>query len=444
MNRWFEAFSIYRDPRVISILFLGFSSGVPLALTFSTLSVWLEEAGVSKTAIGLFALAGTPYTFKFLWAPLVDRLHIPLLTSWLGRRRGWAIATQLALMPAVLGLGAADPSRNPGITSLLALLVAFCSASQDIVIDAYRVEILEERQYGAGAAAVVFGYRLGMLASGAGALYLASRMSWFHVYAIMAGLVTVGMATILLSREPQCQARSLSFQQGGCPGEDPPGNGRPVGWKGEAVAWLREAAISPLADFLGRRGWLLILLFIMLYKFGDSLAGVMANPFYLEMGFSKTEIAQVSKLFGMGATIAGGFLGGVVVSRLGIPRSLLICGVLQMLSNLTFALQALVGRDLTLLALAVGMENLTGGMGTAAFVAYLSSLCNFAYTATQYALLSSFMSFARTLLSSTGGWLADQMTWVSFFLVSTAAALPGLILLLWMMHRFRPQAAPAT
>jgi PAT family beta-lactamase induction signal transducer AmpG len=442
MKRWLEALSVYRDPRVVSIVLLGFSSGLPLALTFSTLSVWLEEAGVSKSTIGLFALVGMPYTFKFLWAPVVDQVRVPLLGAWLGRRRGWAVTSQLALMLAVVGLGAADPARNAGLTSILAFLVALCSATQDIVIDAYRVEILQERQYGAGAAAIVFGYRLGMLTSGAGALYLASQMGWFQVYVVMAGLVMVGILTIALSPEPRASLNGGPDRGRQTVPEDSSAAPDRSSWRWKGVVWLRAAVISPMEDFVGRRGWLLILLFIMLYKLGDALAGVMANPFYLETGFTKTEIAQISKLFGMAATIAGGFLGGVMVGRLGIPRSLLVCGVLQMLSNLTFAVQALVGRDLTLLAVAIGTENLTGGMGTAAFVAYLSSLCNFAYTATQYALLSSFMSFARTLLASSGGWLADQLTWVSFFLVSTVAALPGLILLLWMLGRLRPEPAP--
>ncbi|MBC8318998.1 MAG: AmpG family muropeptide MFS transporter [Desulfobulbaceae bacterium] len=416
---WLESVRVYSNRRVLSILFLGFSSGLPLALTFGTLSLWLAEAGVSKTNIGLFALAGTPYTFKFLWAPLVDRMPLPFLTRRLGRRRSWALVTQVFLMAAIFSLGATDPSSNAYFTALLALMVAFCSATQDIVIDAYRVEILEENQYGAGAAMIVLGYRIGMLVSGAGALYLASFFGWFAAYAFMGCLVMVGMVTVLLNPEPI--------------------NSSPLQREDGLVAWIRDAVIAPFSEFMGRKGWLLILLFILLYKFGDALAGVMSNPFYLELGFSKIDIANISKAFGLAATIIGGIIGGMLVSRMGIVKSLVVCGLLQMFSNLMFVYLAMKGHNLAVLTATIAIENLSGGMGTAAFVGYLSGLCNVAYTATQYALLSSFMAFGRTLLSSTGGWFADQLSWVSFFLLTTAAAIPGLLLLAWMARRF-PQA----
>ena len=424
VRRWLEAAAVYRDPRVIAIMFLGFSSGLPLLLTFSTLSIWLKEVGVSKTAIGLFALVGMPYTFKFLWAPLVDHLRIPFLTARLGPRRSWMILTQLALMAAIVGLGTTNPVENLGWTAILSLAVTFCSASQDIVIDAYRVEILEERQYGAGAATIVFGYRIGMLASGAGALYLASSMSWSAVYAVMGGLVTVGIMTVLLNPEP---ARAVHEVKSGAPERG--------SWLSDTAAWIQAAAVNPFLDFMRRRGWVIILLFVIFYKLGDTLAGTMANPFYIELQFTKIEIANISKLFGLGATLLGGFLGGILVTRAGIMRSLLVCGVLQMLSNLMFAIQAMVGHSVPMLTLTIGIENLSGGMGTAAFVAYLSSLCSAAYTATQYALLSALMSLPRTMLSASAGWLADHLDWVTFFLLTTAAAVPGLLLLLWLMRR---------
>ena len=323
-------------------------------------------------------------------------------------------------MAAVLALGATNPGERPILTALFAFIVAFCSASQDTVIDAFRIEILEERQQGAGAAAVVFGYRLGMLVSGAGALYLATYASWLATYAVMASLVTVGMAAILLTPEP------LSYSASGPTGEDNASDG--------AAAWLRAYVLAPFTDFMRRPEWVIILLFILLYKFGDALAGVMANPFYVQLGFSKIEIADVSKIFGIGATIAGGLLGGVLVYRFGILRSLLACGILQMLSNLMFALQAIVGHDVAMLMLTVGIENMSGGMATAAFVAYVSALCNAAHTATQYALLSSLAALGRTVLSSSGGWLAEWLDWVDFFLLSTAAALPGLLLLIWLIR----------
>lgn len=363
----------------------------------------------------------TPYALKFLWAPLIDRTRVPFLCAWLGRRRGWTLTTQLALMAALLGLGSTDPARDAGMTALWAFIVAFCSASQDIVIDAYRVEVLEEKQYAAGAAAIVFGYRSGMLASGAGALLLATYVGWFEVYAVMAALVGVGVLTVLLSREP---AASTELEL------PPHSGGRLTG----AKAWFYTAVVCPFADFMERRGWLLILAFVMLYKFGDALAGVMTNPFLIELGFTKAEVATVVKTYGLIATLAGAAAGGALMNRVGLMSCLWACGILQMLSNLTFAVQAWAGHSLPMLTVTIGLENLAGGMGTAAFVAYLSSLCNVAYTATQYALLSSVMSVARTWLSSSGGWLADHMSWPEFFVLTTVAALPGLMLL-WVIGR---------
>lgn len=426
-REWLRAVGVYARPRVIAVGFLGFASGLPLLLTLSTLSIWLAEEGVTKTAIGLFALVGIPYSLKFLWAPLIDRLPVPLLTRGLGRRRGWMIATQVLLMAGLLGLGATSPSQVPEVTAICAFVVAFCSASQDIVIDAYRVEILEEREYGAGAAMVVFGYRCGLLVAGAGALYIASITSWFWVYAAMSALVLMGVATVLLSPEPEVPVRTAA----------------PLGSAGSLRRWLYEAVVAPFADFMQRRGWVAILAFVLLYKFGDALAGVMANPFYIELGFTKVEIANVSKLFGFAATLLGGFAGGILVNRWGIVPSLLVCGVLQLLSNLLFAVQAIVGHDVGMLMATIGFENLSGGMGTAAFVAYLSSLCNVAYTATQYALLSSLMAVARTVLASPGGWLAEQLSWVTFFALTAVAAVPGLLLLMWITRRFPPLAAAA-
>jgi PAT family beta-lactamase induction signal transducer AmpG len=427
---WRAALAVYLEPRLLVIFLMGFASGLPLALTGATLAIWLTELGLSLTSIGLFAALGVPYNAKFVWSPLVDRVPVPLLGRRLGRRRAWMLVIQLALMGAVATLGAARPREAPLATALLALLVAFLSASQDIVIDAYRIESVPEGEQGAAAAMTQYGYRLGMLASGAGALYLAASLAWFWVYVAMAGLLAIGVATTLLAPEP--------------PGTGPPPPGRGV------VERLREAVVEPFAEFLHRHGpgiALLVLAFILLYKLGDAFAGAMANPFYVKIGFSKVEIASVTKVFGLGATLAGVFLGGLLVSRYGLMPALLVCGILQMLSNLTFAAQALVGHDVRLLIFTIGMENLTGGMGSAAFVAYLSVLCNVAYTATQYALFTSFMAVGRTLLASTSGWVADQVAWVTFFVISTVVALPGLLILVWMMRRFpaagRPTGRPA-
>ncbi|KAF0111476.1 MAG: MFS transporter PAT family beta-lactamase induction signal transducer AmpG [Rhodospirillaceae bacterium] len=405
-----QSLAVYRDPRVVAILFLGFASGLPLALTTGTLAIWMARAGVDKTTIGLFALVGVPYALKFLWAPLVDRMRLPFLTARLGRRRGWAVFTQGMLMASLLALGASHPVSTPWLTAFLAMAVAFCSASQDIVVDAYRIDILTERQQGAGAAVTQAGYRLGLLASGAGALFLADHLSWPTVYAIMALLMTVGVGAILLSPEPHGEKPPLPLFP------------RRERWR----AWWREAVLAPFTDFLQRPGAFTILAFVLLYKFGDVFAGVMANPFYVDIGFTNSEIASISKLFGLLATLAGVFIGGAVVSRYGVLKSLLGCGVLQMASNLMFSVQAVVGHDLSLLAVTIGFENLAGGMGSAAFVAYLSLLCTTAYSATQYALLSSLMAVGRTVLSSGAGWVAEQVDWSVFFLLSTVAALPGL------------------
>lgn len=432
MKSWLAAAAVYRHPRVIAILFLGFSSGLPLALTGQTLSLWLKDEGLSLTAIGLFAAVGTPYALKFLWAPIMDKARIPLLTRILGRRRSWLIVSQVLLISATLALGFSGPAANIGLTATLALAVAFASASQDIVIDAYRVEILEEHQFAAGAAAIVFGYRVGMLVSGAGALYLASVVAWPMVYTAMAALVLVGVATVLINPEPAVrETRETTAREREI---DAWLAARPhlSGRTGAAFAWLYVAVVCPFAEFMARPAWLAILLFVVFYKFGDSLAGVMTFPFLDDIGFTKIDIANVAKVFGFAATLAGLAIGGALMAGAGLYKSLWICGLLQLASNLMFAMQAMVGADLTLLALTIGLENLAGGMGTAVFVAYLSSLCNVAYTATQYALLSSFMVVARTWLSSSGGALAEWLDWIGFFLLTTGAAVPGLILLWWL------------
>jgi PAT family beta-lactamase induction signal transducer AmpG len=438
---WWAAVAVYRDRRVLSLLFLGFSSGLPFGVLAEPLNAWLTDSGVSKTEIGLFALVSIPYSLKVLWAPLVDRLPLPVLGRRLGRRRSWALLAQCLLLAGIVLMGSTDPAASLAATAALALLVAFASASQDIVIDAYRVEILEERQLAAGAATTVFGWRIGQVGSGALGLILADVLPWPVVFALIAAMVGVGMATILLNPEPKVPAaddadavaeRARAFLQRR---QHLPRR------LAMALAWIYAAAVQPIVEFLGRRHWLAILAFIALYKFGDAVLAVMKVPFFLEIGFSKTEIAEVVKLFGVVAVIAGGLLGGVLLARVGILRGLLVCGVLMAASNLVFVLQAWAGADVRMLALTIAVENITTGMGTTAFVAYLSSLCNLAYTATQYALLTSLMALSRTVLSSGAGWLADRMTWPDFFIATTVAALPGLLLLLWMIRTFPPKPA---
>jgi PAT family beta-lactamase induction signal transducer AmpG len=414
-----EAISIYWEKRLIIVFLMGFASGLPFLLSGATLSIWLTEAGISLTAIGLFALVGTPYNLKYLWAPLIDRVHLPVISNLLGRRRSWMILIQFGLMASIVALGLSNPQSGTGFTAFFALAVAFFSASQDIVIDAYRIEILDEDQQGAGAAMTQAGYRFGLLASGAGALYLATEINWSRVYGIMAGLVLVGFITALSAPIPKADR----FIRKAVKNQD---------------NWFKMTVIAPFVEFFQRNNLgvaIIILAFILLYKFGDAFAGVMANPFYIKIGFTKLEIANVSKIFGVFATLLGVFAGGLVVRRFGILKSLLYCGILQMLSNLMFAAQAAIGPKVGFLFLTIGIENLSGGMGSAAFVAYLSLLCNTAYTGTQYALFTSFMAFGRTWLSAISGWVADQTDWVTFFIASTFVALPGLLMLLWMLRR---------
>ncbi len=394
------------------VLLLGFSSGLPLALTAATLSAWLSEAKVDKTSIGLFAAVATPYALKFLWAPLIDAIPFPGLSRLFGRRRGWILATQIALILSVIALGFADPAISPVHTAMMALLVAMCSASQDIVIDAYRVEILKPEEQGIGAAMVQYGYRFGMLASGAGALALADVMSWTMTYMIMASLMGLGILTVLFAPEPEVSAQVT-----------PP----------SPKHWLRDTLIAPFADFATNKHWVAILLFIMLYKLGDAFLGVMTNPFLLEIGFTKTDIAAVVKLYGLIATLIGVFLGGIMIYPLGTVRTLFICGLGHALTNLMFLVQARVGADMHVLALGIFLENLSGGMTSAAFVAFLSGLCHARYTATQYALLSSLAAMGRTWLTTSAGWTADRFGWEVFFIISVLLAIPGL-LLLWTLR----------
>lgn len=419
-NRWIEAATVYRDRRMVLILVLGFSSGLPLALSFGTLSAWLTQDGIDLTTIGLFALVGLPYTLKFVWSPLVDGISIPWLTRRLGRRRAWMVASQAALAAAIIALGNTDPQTGLTLVAALAFTVAFLSATQDIVIDAFRVEILAEREQGAGAAAVQVGYRFGMLVSGAGALLIADAFGWPMAYLAMGLGMGVGFVAVLLAREPESRP-------GQALGAPPPG-------AASFAAWMQAHVLDPFGDFLARPGWAAILVFIVLYKLGDAVAGVMSNPFYIQIGFSLTEIGTITKVFGLFATLTGAVIGGIIVARTGILAALLWCGLLQMLSNLMFAAQALVGADIGFLALTIGIENLSGGMGTVAFVAYLSRLCSFEFTATQYALFSSLAAVGRTVLSAGGGWLAAQLDWFWFFVASTICALPGLAVLLWMLR----------
>jgi PAT family beta-lactamase induction signal transducer AmpG len=378
---------------------MGFSSGLPLLLTGSVLQAWMMSEGVELATIGLFALVGLPYTLKFLWAPALDRFTPHLL----GRRRGWLLISQLALIAAIAALGMTQPATAPFTVAVAAMLLTFFSASQDIVIDAYRREALSDIEQGLGASLYVNGYRIGMLLASGGGLILADYVSFSTVYLLMAAFMTIGLATTFFAPEPQ------------------PSPGQPK--------TLMEAVFRPFAEFFSREHAVMILLFILLYKAGDTMASHMSIPFYLELGFSKTEIGAVVKLFGFWATILGGLLGGILILRLGIYTTLWQFGILQAVSTLGFAVLATIGPSLTGLATVIALENLSAGMGTAAFIAFMASQTDKRFTATQYALLSSLMGIPRVLIAAPTGWLAEVTGWPLFFGLCAALAIPGLLIL---------------
>lgn len=416
-RNWRAAFATYTDRRVLQVLALGFASGLPFLLTYSTLSAWLATVGVRRAAIGAFALVGTPYAFKFVWAPLMDRVPPPLP---LGRRRGWGITIQVLLIGAILGLGLCNPKHNLLRMAAFAVLVAFLSASQDIVIDAWRVESLDQDEQAPGAAMIQAGYRIAMLVSGAGSLIIAAYAGWFAAYATMAALVCVGLLVFLLGPEPQVSAERSDAGESG---------------------WLlirhafSTAVVGPFRDFMRRPLWPVILIAIFGYKLGEAMAGVMSTPLYISLGFSLPEIAAASKIFGFFSIVTGALLGGVVTTRFGIRYSLILCGILQSIGNLFFVLQAIGGHRIGYLALCVTAENITGGMAGTALVTYMSSLCSPAFTATQYALLAALASLGRTVVASSGGALSEKIGWVRFFLLTSVVALPAIILLIWVGPR---------
>ncbi len=389
---------------------LGFASGLPLALTAGTLQAWLTVTGVDLKTIGLFTLVGLPYTLKFVWSPLMDRFVPP----WLGRRRGWMVSAQAALLAGIVAMAVTGPDA-PWTLAVLALSVAFMSASQDIAFDAYRADLLQAPERGFGAAVSVTGYRIGMLAAGAVALVLAERIGWRETYVLMAGLMATGLIATLFSPEPPVPAqvpRSLS----------------------DAV-WL------PLHEFFTRRRAIELLLVVVLYKIGDALAGSLTTAFLIRgVGFSPTEVGVVNKGMGLAATIVGALIGGGLMARWGLFRSLLVFGGLQAVSNLSFMLLAWTGKSYPLMVGTIAIENLSGGMGTAAFVALMMSLCDHRFTATQFALLSALAAVGRVVVGPPSGYLVDQVGWVLFFLLSTAAAMPGL----WVLWRLRAVLAGPT
>ncbi len=402
--------TLYFSKKILIVFLMGIASGIPLYMVLSTLFIWLTRENIDIATVGLFALTQIPWTLKFLWAPIVDTYKIPFLTNYLGQRKSWLLITQFFLIISMIFLGFSNPSENLFLTAIFALLTAFFSANQDIIIDAYRIEILEDEKQGAGAAATQFGYRVGGILAGAGSLYLKHLYEWstvFFIVALIIGILMVITITVKVNSDP--------------------------------INRNSNNLLAPFKEFISRNPLnkiMIILFFIFFFKFGDVVAGIMANPFYVKIGFSNLEIANASKIFGVIMTLAGVFIGGFLVKKIGLINSLIISAFFQIVSNLLYVLLNSVGSNFNFLLLTVAGENFSGGLGSAAFVAYLSVLCKKEYSGTQYALLSSVMGLARTFLSAPSGFLVESFGWGYFFIISTIVGIPGLLILFWMKQKF--------
>ncbi len=484
---WLTALQVYLKPRVAVMLFLGFSAGLPLLLVFGTLSAWLAKLGVSKTGIGFFSWVGITYSLKFIWAPVIDRLPIPVLTRALGKRRSWMLVGQAGIITGLVAISMSDPANDLVTVALLALLVAFSSATQDIVIDAFRIESAEDELQGAMAANYVLGYRLGMIMAGAGALYVAGSISWPAAYQAMALCMLVGVVTTLYITEPphaappelernlgERERRFVSYNIFGVAGlfalvagivlllpwlgVTKPLNSLTqtiftgvlivaaglaalgaAARKGHAqgvVGWTYPSVILPFADFFQRLGWLslVILAFIATYRFSDIMLGIMANPFYIDLGFSEKDIANVTKVFGLIMTIAGGYAGGLLITRLGIGRPLLLGACLVAATNLLFAWLATVGPDINALAVTIAADNFSGGLASAALIAYASSLTNRTFSAAQYAVFSSLFTLMGKFIGGFSGIVVDSYGYFTFFWVAAVLGVPAILLTLYLMR----------
>lgn len=398
---------VFSSRRMLAVLLLGFASGLPLALTAGTLQAWMKSVSIDIKTIGLFALVGWPYTSKFLWAPFLDRFAPPFMD----RRRGWILIAQFLLIVTFVLTSFQNPVENVAICAILATAIAFFSASQDIVIDAYRAELLEDHELGAGAAISTTGYRIAMLTSGALALILSESMPWSDVYRLMALFMLLGVVGTLIAPLPHAKII-------------PPRS-------------LAQALINPFLDFFKRRGALEILCFILIYKLGDVVALALSTPFMMEIGFSRADIGYVSKGIGFGCTIVGGLVGGALMVKMKMKDALYYFGLIQCITILYFAYFATVGKNYAVMTTAIAIENFGSGLGTAAFVAFLMSLCNKGLTATQYALLSSFAALTRIFVGSSTGYMAQSLGWPLYFVAATALALPGLMLVLLRFEKWK-------
>ena len=435
---WGETLRVYLEPASLRMFALGFSAGLPLLLVLGTLSFRLREAGLDRTTIGYLSWVGLAYAFKWCWAPLVDRLPLPFLTRWLGRRRSWLLLSQFLIIASLVGMALSDPRTGLTMVVWCALAVAFASATQDIALDAFRIESADARHQGALAATYQTGYRLAMIWAGAGVLWIAARAevapvaavagsapgvlyqqaAWTTAYLVMAASMLVGVFTVLFSREP---ARVVL----------PPSK--------NAAEWLRSALVEPFADFLKRYGKqaVLILALIGVYRISDVVMGIMANPFYVDMGYTKDEVAAVTKVFGVIMTLVGAFIGGALSLKLGVMRVLMLGAVLSAASNLLFAWLAGHGHDVTALVLIISADNLSSGVASAAFIAYLSGLTNVSYSATQYALFSSMMLLAPKWLAGYSGAFVDAYDYPTFFIATACLGVP-VLLLVWLASRVAP------
>ena len=423
---WRETLLIYTNPRVIAMTFLGFSGGLPFLLVFSTLTAWLTEGNVSRSTIGFFAWIGITYSTKVLWAPVVDSIPVPFLTKILGQRRSWMLIGQMGISCGLVLMSLIGPS-DLLILSCCAFLVAFSSATQDVAIDAFRIESAEPEYQGAMSAAYVFGYRLALLVAGAGALYLAEYFSWTIAYITMATLMLVGVITVVLVAEPDRQSDSFPLELSA------------IGLR----RWFTRAVAGPFVDFFSRNGKVafIILLFIAVFRLSDIALGIMANPFYLDMGYTKIEIANVAKVFGFFMSISGSLICGVLVVKWGLMRPLLIGAVAVAVTNLLFASLSVLEPKVSYLAIVISADNISGGFAATAFIAYLSSLTNRAYTATQYALFSSLMTLPGKFISGFSGLVVDNFGYFEFFVVAAMLGIPAILLVAWLSRYERVQLA---
>lgn len=434
-HNWLKTFSVYTQPAVFTIVLLGFSSGLPYVLLFSTLSAWLAETGIEKSVIGFFSWVGMTYSIRVLWSMIIDRVSLPFLTLKLGKRRGWILLAQWGTALGLAGMGIVDPQQQIMFLVILSIWVAFCSATQDVAIDAYRVETLSPEYQGAMAAAYVMGYRISLLTGTAGSLYLAEYFNWHISYLVMAAVMLMGSLTVLILREPQQKTHKREHEMEqqleirlGIENTKKPGN--------QFLASLTETVISPFYEFFQRNGkmaWVILIL-IGAYKVCDITASIMANPYYLSLGYSKPQIAEVNQYFSFVMAILGATLGGTFVLRFGIFRPLLAGSVLTAITNLLFVAMSSHPGDYTWLAVAVSADNFCAGMATSALIAYLSSLTSTAYTATQYSLFSSLMTLPAQAIGGFSGIVVENQGYPAFFTLTALSGIPAFILVLVVMR----------